>query len=74
MKIIRVRLRQEGMHTKLRVFVGEPNRTFALAGALAMRPDEADAFLAALQAGPSGPVGSDSPVEIGLDDAWVVQP
>jgi hypothetical protein len=74
MTVIRIRLREEGPHTRLRVFVGEPDRTFALAGTLAMYPHEAEAFLAALRAGAHGPVGSDNPVEIGVDDAWVVQP
>jgi hypothetical protein len=68
MTTIRVRFRQEGMHTKMRVFVGEAGKTFALAGTLAMYPHEADAFFTALQAGANGPIGSNSPVEIGLDE------
>ena len=68
MPIIRVRFRQEGMHTKIRVFVGEPDKTFALAGTLAFHPIEAQAFLTAIQQGPNGPIDSGMPVEIGLDE------
>lgn len=67
MNITRVRFRQEGVHTKIRIFVGKKDTTLAQAGELTMRMDEAEAFFIAMQAGPNGPIGSGEPVEIGLD-------
>lgn len=68
MNTIRIRFRQEGMHTHMRVFVGKTGQTLGKAGDLVMRFDEAEAFFVALQAGPNGPIGSNSPVEIGLEE------
>lgn len=68
MKTVRIRFKQHGIHTHMRVFVGETGKTLGKAGDLVMRPDEANAFFTALQVGPNGPIGSDMPVEIGLDE------
>ncbi len=66
-KRFKILFHQRGAHTHMRIFVRELSQaTFALCGSVVMRPDEADAFFAALRA-EAGPVGSGAGVEIGID-------
>lgn len=63
----RVKFRQAGGHTHIRIFVGSRPTGWALAGQLVLRPDEADAFFRVLQQGPNGPLDSGQEVELGVE-------